>query len=173
MAVVFPQGDDRRTGWPSPGGCATALFPPASIRRVLFPGTRSSQTGRLSRQSVRGHDECKRQWKERWARWGLPEGGVAHENCRSGHSNYLFWKLQMVCGIVLCICVSEHHGLRGASAIVAAIGGGLRSRYHDRGWGFVRISADKMFHGDTVWWLLVRACCWPRNSCAAAVHQRL
>jgi hypothetical protein len=39
--------------------------------------------------------------------WGLLMGPIAEISGRSAISNYLFWKLQMASGLVLCICVFE------------------------------------------------------------------
>ena len=155
VAMAFPGKEILigETGWPSQGGCATALFPPASIRHVSFP--RLLERARRDNFRVNLFEAYDEPWKRRWegtvgSYWGLLDGGARKLKYPAGAaiSNYPFWKLQMVCGMVLCVCVfgaalltlgrrpsSPRLAVWIAVAVSATVDGVLFG-----------ISADKMFH---------------------------
>jgi exo-beta-1,3-glucanase (GH17 family) len=112
MAVVFPGKEMLigETGWPSHGRMRDGALP-SRINQARFI---SEILDRARRDNFRvslfeAYDEP---WKRRWegtvgGYWGLLDGGDRKLKYPAGAaiSNYPFWKLQMVCGMVLCICV--------------------------------------------------------------------
>ena len=155
MAVAFPGKEMLigETGWPSHGRMRDGALP-SRINQARFI---SEILDRARRDNFRvslfeAYDEP---WKRRWegtvgGYWGLLDGGDRKLKYPAGAaiSNYPFWKLQMVCGMVLCICVfgaalltlrrrpsSPRLAVWIAVAVSATVGGVLFG-----------ISADKMFH---------------------------
>jgi exo-beta-1,3-glucanase (GH17 family) len=155
VAVAFPGKEILigETGWPSHGRMRDGALP-SRINQARFI---SEILDRARRDNFRvnlfeAYDEP---WKRRWegtvgGYWGLLDGGDRKLKYPAGAaiSNYPFWKLQMACGLVLCICVFGTALLtlkrspsppRLASwvavAISATVGGIL-----------LGVSADKMLH---------------------------
>ena len=92
------------------GGCATARWLPASIRRVSFPKFSSGR--RQDNFRVNFFEAYDEPWKRRWegtvgGYWGLFDGAERKLKYPAGVaiSNYPFWKLQMAGGLLLCIGV--------------------------------------------------------------------
>ena len=155
VAVAFPGKEIviGETGWPSQGRMRDGALP-SRINQARFI---SEILERARRDNFRvnlfeAYDEP---WKRRWegtvgGYWGLLDGADRKLKYPAGAaiSNYPFWKLQMVCGMVLCICVfgaalltlrrrpsSPRLAVWFAVAVSATVGGVLFG-----------ISADKMFH---------------------------
>jgi exo-beta-1,3-glucanase (GH17 family) len=155
VAVAFPSKEILigETGWPSHGRMRDGALP-SRINQARFI---SEILERARRDNFRvnlfeAYDEP---WKRRWegtvgSYWGLLDGGDRKLKYPAGAaiSNYPFWKLQMVCGMVLCICVfgaalltlrrrpsSPRLAVWIAVAVSATVDGVLFG-----------ISADKMFH---------------------------
>jgi exo-beta-1,3-glucanase (GH17 family) len=155
VAVAFPGKEILigETGWPSQGRMRDGALP-SRINQARFI---SEILERARRDNFRvnlfeAYDEP---WKRRWegtvgGYWGLLDGADRKLKYPAGAaiSNYPFWKLQMVCGMVLCICVfgaalltlrrrpsSPRLAVWFAVAVSATVGGVLFG-----------ISADKMFH---------------------------
>ena len=112
VGVVFPGKNILigETGWPSHGRMRDGALP-SRINQARFI---SEILDRAARENFRvnlfeAYDEP---WKRRWegtvgGHWGLLDGADRKLKYPPGAaiSNYPFWKLQMVCGMVLCICV--------------------------------------------------------------------
>jgi len=112
MAAAFPGKEILigETGWPSHGRMRDGALP-SRINQARFI---SEILERAKRDNFRvnlfeAYDEP---WKRRWegtvgGYWGLLDGADRQLKYPAGAaiSNYPFWKLQMVCGMVLCICV--------------------------------------------------------------------
>jgi exo-beta-1,3-glucanase (GH17 family) len=141
------------TGWPSNGRMRDGALP-SRINQARFI---SEILERAKRDNFRvnlfeAYDEP---WKRRWegtvgGYWGLLDGADRELKYPAGAaiSNYPFWKLQMVCGMVLCIGVfgaalltlrrrpsSPRLAVWIAVAVSATVSGVLFG-----------IGADKMFH---------------------------
>ena len=98
------------TGWPSHGRMRDGALP-SRINQARFI---SEILDRARRDNFRvnlfeAYDEP---WKRRWegtvgGYWGLLDGSDRKLKYPAGAavSNYPFWKLQMACGLLLCICV--------------------------------------------------------------------
>ena len=155
VAAAFPGKEILigETGWPSHGRMRDGALP-SRINQARFV---SEILDRARRDNFRvnlfeAYDEP---WKRRWegtvgGYWGLLDGGDRKLKYPAGAaiSNYPFWKLQMACGLLFCICVFGTALLtlkrrpsppRLASwvavAISATVGGIL-----------LGLSADKMLH---------------------------
>jgi len=155
VAAAFPGKEILigETGWPSHGRMRDGALP-SRINQARF---NSEILDRARRDGFRvnlfeAYDEP---WKRRWegtvgGYWGLLDGGDRQLKYPLGAaiSDYPFWKLQMACGLVLCICVfgtalltlkRRRSPPRLASwvavAISATVGGIL-----------LGVSADKMLH---------------------------
>ena len=154
VAVAFPGKEILigETGWPSHGRMRDGALP-SRINQARFI---SEILDRARRDNFRvnlfeAYDEP---WKRRWegtvgGYWGLLDGGDRKPKYPAGAaiSNYPFWKLQMMCGLLLCICVfatalmtsrrwssSPRLTSWGAVAISATVGGVL-----------LGVGAEKMF----------------------------
>jgi exo-beta-1,3-glucanase (GH17 family) len=112
VALAFPGKEILigETGWPSHGRMRDGALP-SRINQARFV---SEILGRARRDSFRvnlfeAYDEP---WKRRWegtvgGYWGLFDGGKRKLKYPPGAdiSNTPFWKLQMICGLLLCIGV--------------------------------------------------------------------
>jgi exo-beta-1,3-glucanase (GH17 family) len=155
VAAAFPGKEILigETGWPSHGRMRDGALP-SRINQARFI---SEILDRAERDNFRvnlfeAYDEP---WKRRWegtvgGYWGLLDGSDRKLKYPAGAaiSNYPFWKLQMLCGMVLCACVfgAALLTLRGrpssprlaswvAVGISATVGGIL-----------LGVSAEKMLH---------------------------
>jgi exo-beta-1,3-glucanase (GH17 family) len=153
VAMAFPGKEILigETGWPSHGRMRDGALP-SRINQARFI---SEMLDRARRENFRvnlfeAYDEP---WKRRWegtvgGYWGVFDGGDRKLKYPAGTaiSNHPLWKLQMGCGLLLCICVfgtallTSKRGLRPprsaswvAVAISATVGGIL-----------LGISAEKM-----------------------------
>jgi exo-beta-1,3-glucanase (GH17 family) len=155
VAVAFPGKEILigETGWPSHGRMRDGALP-SRINQARFISEILDRAGRgnFRVNLFEAYDEP---WKRRWegtvgGYWGLLDEADRKLKYPAGAaiSNYPFWKLQMVCGMVLCICVfgtalltlrrrpsSPRLAVWIAVAVSATVGGVL--------FGIV---ADKMFH---------------------------
>jgi exo-beta-1,3-glucanase (GH17 family) len=112
VALAFPGKEILigETGWPSHGRMRDGALP-SRINQARFV---SEILDRAKRDNFRvnlfeAYDEP---WKRRWegtvgGYWGLLDGSDRKPKYPAGAaiSNYPFWKLQMACGLLLCICV--------------------------------------------------------------------
>ena len=112
MVIAFPGKEIMigETGWPSHGRMRDGALP-SRINQARFV---SEILDRAAKAHVRvnlfeAYDEP---WKHRWegtvgGHWGLLDAGGRKLKYPAGVaiSNYPDWKLQMACGLVLCICV--------------------------------------------------------------------
>lgn len=112
VAAAFPGKDILigETGWPSHGRMRDGALA-SRINQVRFT---SEILDRARRDNFRvnvfeAYDEP---WKRRWegtvgGYWGLLDGTARKLKYPDGVdvSNHPFWKLQMVCGMILCTCV--------------------------------------------------------------------
>ncbi len=112
VVAAFPGKDILigETGWPSHGRMRDGALP-SRINQARFM---SEILDRARRDNFRvnvfeAYDEP---WKRRWegtvgGYWGLLDGTERKLKYPAGAdiSNHPFWKLQMVCGMVLCICI--------------------------------------------------------------------
>jgi exo-beta-1,3-glucanase (GH17 family) len=155
LAVAFPGKEILvgETGWPSQGRMRDVALP-SRINQARFI---SEILDRARQENFRvnlfeAYDEP---WKRRWegsvgGYWGLHDGQDRTLKYPAGAAigNYLFWKLEMTCGLVLCIFVFGTAWLslkRRPSppplaswvgvAVSATVGGIL-----------LGVSADKMFY---------------------------
>jgi exo-beta-1,3-glucanase (GH17 family) len=155
VAVAFPGKEILigETGWPSQGRMRDGALP-SRINQARFI---SEILERARRDNFRvnlfeAYDEP---WKRRWegtvgSYWGFLDRGDRKLKypAEAAIGNYPFWKLQMVCGMVLCVCVfgaalltlgrrpsSPRLAVWIAVAVSATVDGVLFG-----------ISADKMFH---------------------------
>jgi len=112
MAVALPGKEIMigETGWPSYGRMRDGALP-SRINQARFV---SEILDRARREKVRVNlfEAYDGPWKRRWegtvgGYWGLLDGEDRKLKYPDGAaiSNYPFWKLQMACGLVLCICV--------------------------------------------------------------------
>ncbi len=155
VAAAFPGKEILigETGWPSHGRMRDGALA-SRINQARFISEILDRAGRehFRVNMFEAYDEP---WKRRWegtvgGYWGLLDGVDRKLKYPAGEaiSNYPFWKLQMACGMVLCICVFggalltlKRRPLRPglaswvAVAISATVGGIL-----------LGISADKMLH---------------------------
>ncbi len=112
VAAAFPGKNILigETGWPSHGRMRDGALP-SRINQARFISEildRAKQ-GNFRVNLFEAYDEP---WKRRWegtvgGYWGLLDGADRKLKYPAGAaiSSYPFWKLQMVCGIVLCTCV--------------------------------------------------------------------
>ena len=155
VAAAFPGKEILigEAGWPShgrmrDGALASRVNQARFISEILDRARRDNFRVNL----FEAYDEP---WKRRWegtvgGYWGLFDSVDRKLKYPAGEaiSNYPFWKLQMACGLALCICVfgsalltlkhrPSHPGLASwiAVAISATVGGIL-----------LGVSADKMLH---------------------------
>ena len=155
VAAAFPGKEILigEAGWPShgrmrDGALASRINQARFISEILDRARRDNFRVNL----FEAYDEP---WKRRWegtvgGYWGLFDSVDRKLKYPAGEaiSNYPFWKLQMACGLALCICVfgsalltlkrrPSHPGLASwiAVAISATVGGIL-----------LGVSADKMLH---------------------------
>ena len=155
VAAAFPGKEILigEAGWPShgrmrDGALASRVNQARFISEILDRARRHNFRVNL----FEAYDEP---WKRRWegtvgGYWGLFDSVDRKLKYPAGEaiSNYPFWKLQMACGLALCICVfgsalltlkhrPSHPGLASwiAVAISATVGGIL-----------LGVSADKMLH---------------------------
>ena len=112
VALAFPGKEILigETGWPSHGRMRDGALP-SRINQARFV---SEILDRARRDNFRvnlfeAYDEP---WKRRWegtvgGYWGLLDGSERKPKYPAGTaiSNYPFWKLQMACGLLFCICV--------------------------------------------------------------------
>ena len=112
VAAAFPGKDILigETGWPSHGRMRDGALP-SRINQARFT---SEILDRARRDNFRvnvfeAYDEP---WKRRWegtvgGYWGLLDGTERKLKYPAGAdiSNHPFWKLQMLCGMILCTCV--------------------------------------------------------------------
>jgi exo-beta-1,3-glucanase (GH17 family) len=155
VAAAFPGKEILigETGWPSHGRMRDGALA-SRINQARFISEILDRAGRehFRVNMFEAYDEP---WKRRWegtvgGYWGLLDGVDRKLKYPAGEaiSNYPFWKLQMACGMVLCIGVfggalltlkrrPQRPGLASwvAVAISATVGGIL-----------LGISADKMLH---------------------------
>jgi len=155
VAAAFPGKEILigETGWPSHGRMRDGALA-SRINQARFISEILDRAGRehFRVNMFEAYDEP---WKRRWegtvgGYWGLLDGVDRKLKYPAGEaiSNYPAWKLQMACGMVLCICVfggalltlkrgPQRPGLASwvAVAISATVGGIL-----------LGISADKMLH---------------------------
>jgi exo-beta-1,3-glucanase (GH17 family) len=155
VAAAFPGKEILigETGWPSHGRMRDGALA-SRINQARFISEILDRAGRehFRVNMFEAYDEP---WKRRWegtvgGYWGLLDGVDRKLKYPAGEaiSNYPFWKLQMACGMVFCICVfggalltlkrrPQRPGLASwvAVAISATVGGIL-----------LGISADKMLH---------------------------
>ena len=155
VAAAFPGKEILigEAGWPShgrmrDGALASRVNQARFISEILDRARRHNFRVNL----FEAYDEP---WKRRWegtvgGYWGLFDSVDRKLKYPAGEaiSNYPFWKLQMACGLALCICVfgsalltlkhrPSHPGLASwiAVAVSATVGGIL-----------LGVSADKMLH---------------------------
>jgi len=155
VAAAFPGKEILigEAGWPShgrmrDGALASRVNQARFISEILDRARRDNFRVNL----FEAYDEP---WKRRWegtvgGYWGLFDSVDRKLKYPAGEaiSNYPFWKLQMACGLALCICVfgsalltlkhrPSHPGLASwiAVAVSATVGGIL-----------LGVSADKMLH---------------------------
>ena len=155
VAAAFPGKEILigEAGWPShgrmrDGALASRINQARFISEILDRARRENFRVNL----FEAYDEP---WKRRWegtvgGYWGLFDSVDRKLKYPAGEaiSNYPFWKLQMACGLALCICVfgsalltlrrrPSHPGLASwiAVAISATVGGVL-----------LGVSVDKMLH---------------------------
>ena len=155
VAAAFPGKEILigEAGWPShgrmrDGALASRVNQARFISEILDRARRDNFRVNL----FEAYDEP---WKRRWegtvgGYWGLFDSVDRKLKYPAGEaiSNYPFWKLQMACGLALCICIfgsalltlkhrPSHPGLASwiAVAISATVGGIL-----------LGVSADKMLH---------------------------
>jgi exo-beta-1,3-glucanase (GH17 family) len=155
VAAAFPGKEILigETGWPSHGRMRDGALA-SRINQARFISEILDRAGRehFRVNMFEAYDEP---WKRRWegtvgGYWGLLDGVDRKLKYPAGEaiSNYPFWKLQMACGLALCIGVfasalltlkrrPQRPGLASwvAVAISATVGGIL-----------LGISADKMLH---------------------------
>jgi exo-beta-1,3-glucanase (GH17 family) len=112
VAAAFPGKEILigETGWPSngrmrDGALASRINQARFVSEILDRARRDNFRVNL----FEAYDEP---WKRRWegtvgGYWGLLDGTERKLKYPAGAeiSNYPFWKLQMACGLVLCICV--------------------------------------------------------------------
>ncbi len=112
VAAAFPGKEILigETGWPSHGRMRDGALP-SRINQARFI---SEILDRARRDGFRVNlfEAYDGPWKRRWegtvgGYWGLFDGADRKLKYPAGAaiSNYPFWKLQMACGMVLCICV--------------------------------------------------------------------
>jgi exo-beta-1,3-glucanase (GH17 family) len=155
VAAAFPGKDILigETGWPSHGRMRDGALP-SRINQARFT---AEILDRARRDNFRvnvfeAYDEP---WKRRWegtvgGYWGLLDGTERKLKYPAGTaiSNHPFWKLQMLCGMLLCTCVfgaalltqrrrPSSPGLAPWVAVaIAATSGGI----------LLGVSAEKMLH---------------------------
>jgi len=112
MAGAFPGKDILigETGWPSHGRMRDGALP-SRINQARFI-SEILDRARQSNFRVNLFEAYDEPWKRRWegtvgGNWGLLDGGDRKLKYPAGAaiSDYPFWKLQMVCGMVLCTSV--------------------------------------------------------------------
>ena len=111
VAAAFPGKDILigETGWPSHGRMRDGALP-SRINQARFVSEilDRARQGNFRVNLFEAYDEP---WKRRWERtvggyWGLLAADrTLKYPAGAAISNYLFWRLQMACGMVLCICV--------------------------------------------------------------------
>jgi len=112
VAAAFPGKEILigETGWPSHGRMRDGALA-SRINQARFISEILDRAGRehFRVNMFEAYDEP---WKRRWegtvgGYWGLLDGVDRKLKYPAGEaiSNYPFWKLQMACGMVLCICV--------------------------------------------------------------------
>src|SRR6266852_3886752 len=155
VAAAFPGKEILigEAGWPSHGRMRDVALP-SRINQARFV-SELLERARQDNFRVNLFEAYDEPWKRRWegtvgGYWGLFDGAERKLKYPAGAavSNYPFWKLQMVCGMVLCMCVfgaalltlrrrpsSPRLAVWIAVAVSATVDGVLFG-----------ISADKMFH---------------------------
>ena len=152
VAAAFPGKEILigETGWPSHGRMRDGALP-SRINQARFISEILDRAGRENFR-VNLFEAYDEPWKRRWegtvgGYWGLLDGSDRKLKYPAGAaiSNYPFWKLQMACGMVLCICVFGAALLTlRAPAVVAAIGVmGCGRDIRDRRRDFVRDKCRK------------------------------
>jgi exo-beta-1,3-glucanase (GH17 family) len=112
VAAAFPGKEILigETGWPSHGRMRDGALP-SRINQARFISEILDRAGRdnFRVNLFEAYDEP---WKRRWegtvgGHWGLLDRSERKLKYPAGAAirNYPFWKLQMACGLVLCICV--------------------------------------------------------------------
>lgn len=111
VAAAFPGKEILigETGWPSHGRMRDGALP-SRINQARFISEILDRAGRdnFRVNLFEAYDEP---WKRRWegtvgGYWGLLDGSDRKlKYPAAAVSNYPFWKLQMACGLLLCICV--------------------------------------------------------------------
>ena len=112
VAAAFPGKEILigEAGWPSHGRMRDVALP-SRINQARFV-SELLERARQDNFRVNLFEAYDEPWKRRWegtvgGYWGLFDGAERKLKYPAGAaiSNYPFWKLQMACGLVLCICV--------------------------------------------------------------------
>ena len=112
VAAAFPGKEILigETGWPSQGRMRDVALP-SRINQARFV-SEILERARADNIRINLFEAYDEPWKRRWegtagAYWGLYEAGKRTLKYPAGVpiSNYPFWKVQMACGLLLCICV--------------------------------------------------------------------